>query len=70
MSFPHYVLPFSGMSFQQVLDYAGPNALNDLRQVVSDGIPAKYRTFCDSIAQPMCIESFVQTVVITSDGLP
>ena len=61
--FPHYVLPFRNMSFQEVYDLAGPNALNDLRQVISDQIPAKYRAFCDSIQAPMCIQSFVDNVL-------
>ena len=60
--FPHYVLPFRNMSFQEVYDIYGPNALDDLRQVISHQIPAKYRAFCESIQEPMCIQSFVELV--------
>ena len=60
--FPHYVLPFRNMSFQEVYDIYGPDALDDLRQVISHQIPAKYRAFCESIQEPMGIQSFVELV--------
>ena len=50
------------MSFQEVYDIYGPNALDDLRQVISHQIPAKYRAFCESIQEPMGIQSFVELV--------
>ena len=50
------------MSFQEVYDLAGPYALDDLRQVISHQIPAKYRAFCESIQEPMGIQSFVELV--------
>ena len=48
LKFPHYVLPFRGMTFKQVYDLYGSDAIAKQRQVVSGGIPAKYREFCKS----------------------
>ena len=48
LKFPHYVLPFRGMTFKQVYDLYGSDAIAKQCQVVSGGIPAKYREFCKS----------------------
>ena len=65
--FPHYVIPFRGLTFQEVYDLYGPNAITDLRQVISHQVPAKYRAFCVSIQEPMCIQSFVENVIVSSE---
>ena len=65
--FPHYVIPFRGRSFQEVFDLFGANAVNDLRQVISHQVPAKYRAFCVSIQEPMGIQSFVENVIVSRE---
>ena len=53
LKFPHYVLPFRGMTFKQVYDLYGSDAIAKQRQVVSGGIPAKYREFCKNQKTPV-----------------
>ena len=65
--FPHYVIPFRGLSFQDVFHLYGPNAVNDLRLVISHQIPAKYRAFCVSIQEPMGIQSFVENAIVARE---